>query len=167
MLLQDTYCRSFYCYTIIYIRKAVLAAVFATLLITNAVFAQTAPPATGQIAGPVTDETGKPMEYATISLLKAADSAIIKGAITNVAGKYIFERVQAGSYIIAATNMGYKKTYSAAVTLSAGGTVSVPALTMQPESRSLNAVTITAAKPLIERKPDRMVMNVENSVLAA
>ena len=38
---------------------------------------------------------------------------------------------------------------------------------MQPNSHSLNTVSITAAKPLIEHKIDRTVMNVENSVLAA
>jgi iron complex outermembrane receptor protein len=38
---------------------------------------------------------------------------------------------------------------------------------MQTGSTELKAVTITATKPLIERKIDRTVMNVENSVLAA
>src|SRR3954462_3563410 len=38
---------------------------------------------------------------------------------------------------------------------------------MQAGSRNLQTVTITSSKPLIERKLDRTVMNVENSVLAA
>lgn len=38
---------------------------------------------------------------------------------------------------------------------------------MLPGNHTLNTVTITGSKPLIEHKIDRTVMNVANSVLAA
>ena len=38
---------------------------------------------------------------------------------------------------------------------------------MQPNAHNLNTVNVTAAKPLIERKIDRTVVNVANSPLAA
>ena len=43
----------------------------------------------------------------------------------------------------------------------------MPLLKLKATSKELNTVNITATKPLIERLPDRLVMNVAGSVLAA
>ena len=64
--------------------------------------------------------------------------------------------------------MGYEKAVSEPFNVGNGSEdVNLPKITMKASSHSLNAVSITAAKPLIEHKTDRIVMNVENSVLAA
>lgn len=123
--------------------------------------------ATGTVAGTLTDEKGKPMDYATVSLLKSQDSSVVKGTLSNQNGAYTFDHIAAGSYIVKATVVGYQKAECAAFNLTAGSTFTVPALQMQPSNHTLNTVTITASKPLIEHKNDRVVMNVENSVLAA
>jgi iron complex outermembrane receptor protein len=123
---------------------------------------------TATVSGSLLNEQGKPMDYATVTLLRAKDSSVVKGTLTNDAGKYTIDHIAPGSYIVAATTVGYQKTCSAAFTVTSGqSTVTVPAIKMQLGSRSLQTVTITAAKPLIERKLDRTVMNIENSVLAA
>src|SRR5471030_1485254 len=69
--------------------------------------AQTTKPAT--ISGSLFDENGKPMDYATVSLLKAQDSTIVKGTLSSETGAYTFDHVNAGSYIIKATVVGYQK----------------------------------------------------------
>jgi iron complex outermembrane receptor protein len=168
MLLQDTYCHNFYTYIIYILRTApktllTLIAILSTIYIANA---QTIASGNGKITGSVVNETGKPAEFATISLLRAKDSSIVKGALANDAGLYNFDRVANGDYIIAATAMGYKKATGKVFTVSDASAVAVPALSMQPESRTLKTVTVTASKPLIERKIDRTVLNVENSILA-
>ncbi|HZY37092.1 MAG TPA: outer membrane beta-barrel family protein [Mucilaginibacter sp.] len=123
---------------------------------------------TGTVSGILKDETGKPMDYATVSLLKAQDSTVVKGTLSNETGAYTFDRIPTGTYIIKATEVGYSKTVSNAFTLVAGSlNVNVPVLKMQPASHSLSTVNVTAAKPLIEHKVDMTVMNVANSVLAA
>ena len=123
---------------------------------------------TGTVSGILNDETGKPMDYATVSLIKTQDSTVVKGTLSNETGAYSFDHIAPGTYIIKATEVGYSKAISNAFTLVAGSlTVNVPVLKMQQASRTLNAVNITASKPLIEHKVDRTVMNVENSVLAA
>jgi len=120
-----------------------------------------------KISGILTDEQGKPMDYATVSLLKAQDSTLIRGTLSNQAGAYTFDHINVGSYIIKATAVGYKPAIKA-LGVSAGlSNLVVPVLQMQPGSHQLNVVTVTAAKPLIEHKVDRTVMNVENSILAA
>ncbi|MFD2325862.1 outer membrane beta-barrel protein [Mucilaginibacter galii] len=129
--------------------------------------AQTTPAPAGKITGSVITEQGKPADYATVTLLRAKDSSIVKSSLTNEAGLYTIERVNNGIYIIKATIIGYNKTFSGPVTVEANTAVKVPVLQLLPATSSLKAVNITATKPLIERKIDRTVMNVENSVLAA
>jgi iron complex outermembrane receptor protein len=106
------------------------------------------------------------MDYATVSLLRGKDSSVVKSTLTNDAGKYQFDNIIAGRYIIKATTVGYQPTFSPVLEVQ-DDVISAPVIKMQQKSRNLQGVTITAAKPLIERKFDRTVMNVENSVLAA
>jgi len=136
---------------------------------TGIVQAQTAPaPApAGKITGSVITEQGKPADYATVTLLRAKDSSVVKSSLTNEAGLYTIERVNTGTYILKATIIGYNKTFSGPVSVAANATANVSVLKLMPAIASLKAVSITASKPLIERKIDRTVMNVENSVLAA
>jgi len=119
------------------------------------------------VSGSLLDEQGKPMMYATASLLNAQDSTIVKGAISNEQGVYSFDHIKQGRYIIKATNVGYQKAVSQPVTVASNGLITVPELKMQPNAHNLNTVNVTAAKPLIERKIDRTVVNVANSPLAA
>ncbi|GAA4324268.1 outer membrane beta-barrel family protein [Mucilaginibacter gynuensis] len=167
MLLQDTYCPK----NTLPIRLTISKVCFALLVffagITN-IYAQPNAATQGKISGKVLNETGKVVDYATVSLLKAQDSAVVKGTLSNEAGLYTFDNVKPGDYIIVATVVGYSKTASKAFSISAASpNVTVPALNMQSTSRTLKAVNVTASKPLVERKLDRTVMNVENSVLAA
>ena len=129
--------------------------------------AQTVQAPTGKINGSVVTEQGKPADYATVTLLRAKDSSVIKSSLTNEAGVYTVERVNTGTYIIKATLIGYNKTFSSPVAVTANQTVKLPVLQLTPATATLKAVSVTGTKPLIERKIDRTVMNVENSVLAA
>src|SRR6185503_14221284 len=149
--------------------KTIIIKIFLLLVIllpAHSLFAQNNN--TGTVSGILNDETGKPMDYATVSLMKAQDSTDVKGTLSNETGAYTFDHITAGTYIIKATEVGYSKAISNAFTLVAGSlNFNVPVLKMQQASHKLNAVNITASKPLIEHRVDRTVMNVENSVLAA
>jgi outer membrane receptor protein involved in Fe transport len=137
------------------------------ILSTGLAIAQNSTHATA-ISGQLVDENGKPMDFATVSLLKAQDSSIVKGTLSNEQGAYTFDHINSGTYIIKASVVGYTKAVSQVFTLPNGtANFTVPSLKLLPASKALNAVTITASKPLIEHKVDRVVMNVENSILAA
>jgi len=122
---------------------------------------------TSKITGTINDATAKPVEFATVSLLRATDSTIVKGALSDEKGTYFFDNVAKGSYFIKTTSVGYVNGLGKTFTADGTAQVAVPAITMAEAAKALNAVNITAAKPLIERKVDRTVMNVENSILAA
>jgi iron complex outermembrane receptor protein len=135
------------------------------LIAPAAVSAQGAKPTAG-ITGQLQNEQAKPMDYATVTLLRGKDSSVVKSTLTNDAGKYRFDNIIAGRYIIKATTVGYQPTFSTVLEVD-NEVINAPVIQLKQSSRNLQGVTITAAKPLIERKLDRTVMNVENSVLAA
>jgi len=131
-------------------------------------FAQTGNAGAAKVSGSLVNDQGKPLDYASVSIIKATDSTVVKGALSNDSGVYSFDKIPAGKYLVKATIVGYVKAVSKPFTVTEGSTkVEVPVLNMQPGNTTLKTVTVTATKPLIERKIDRTVMNVEGSVLAA
>ncbi len=149
--------------TITYIYHTLLLMLLATF--TATAFAQNAKPA-GTISGKLVNDQNAALDYATISLLRAKDSTVVKGTLTNDAGAYTFDNIKPGDYIIKATTVGYTAATSAGFTVTTEA-VTVPILKMHANVKALNTVAITSTRPLIERKIDRTVMNVENSVMAA
>lgn len=117
------------------------------------------------INGTVLDEQRKPIDYATVGLFKATDSSLVKTAMTTPEGKFNFPSVAAGSYYIKINMMGYQ-VYKGKSFLVSANTIALPEILLEANSKTLNTVSITATKPLLERKADKMVMNVENSSVA-
>ena len=137
-----------------------LLIILALLLSTLTIFAQ------GKISGKVIDASGTPLEFVTVTLHHAKDSALVKGALTDAYGKYEFEQVKNGSYHVVAAQVGLKKILSAPLSIL-DNTLTVNELKFVEEVKTLGAVTITAQKPFIEHQIDKTVVNVENSIVAA
>lgn len=151
--------------------KTTISTIYYTLLLVVAgftgAFAQVAPAGT-TITGKLVNEQNAPVDYANVSLLKTTDSTVVKGTLTNETGAYTFENVKPGNYIVKASNVGYAKTVTAPFKIEEGKEhFTAGDIKMSTASKTLSTVNITATKPLIERKIDRTVMNVENSILAA
>jgi hypothetical protein len=119
------------------------------------------------LTGSVEAENNKSIAYATISLMNAKDSSLVKTVITDSIGNYNFKSVATGNYFVRVSMMGYKEKTSSAFAVRANETIYVPALRLAVSRASLATVTVTAKKPFIERKIDKTVMNVENSAIAA
>jgi hypothetical protein len=70
--------------------------------------AQTNP--TGKVTGSIKDGgQQKVIDAASVSLLKAKDSSLVKIAITDKEGNFIIENVKEGSYLVLATSVGHSK----------------------------------------------------------
>jgi outer membrane receptor protein involved in Fe transport len=114
-----------------------------------------------KIQGMVKDEAGKGLASATVSLLKATDSSLVKMAVTEPAGKYEFSDIKDGRYIISVTNVGFAKAHSTVFSYGGGQTVEVPSITLTANAGNMSAVVVQARKPLVENKIDKMVVNVD------
>jgi len=110
----------------------------------------------------------QPAENATVELRNAKDSSLVKLAITDKAGTADFENIRFGTYIIKVTMINFATQYSNTFSLSAEQTsVQVPSITLQPVTTQLGTVTVTGRKPFIQKLSDRIVVNVENSIVSA
>ena len=142
--------------------KKVISALLIQSIILIHGFAQTSP---SSISGSVVDNKKKPVEAATISLMKAADSSVVKLSVSDKAGKFSFQNIPLGSYYINASAINYMKLSSNVFELNnISLTKDIDAIVLQRETKTLSTVTVTAKKPLIEQKIDRMVVNVDASV---
>jgi len=119
-----------------------------------------------KLNGQVVKADSKPVEFATVTLLKAKDSSLVKGAIADVNGRYEFENIKQGRYLVAAANVGMVKAYGKPFEVN-GQSVDLGSITLAADTRNLKEVNVTAKKPFIEQRADKMVVNVENSIVAA
>ena len=117
------------------------------------------------VNGTVLDEQRKPIDYATVGLFKSSDSSLVKTAMTTPEGKFSFPNIIAGTYYIKINMMGYQ-IYKGKSFVVATTAMNLPEILLVANSKTLNTVSIVATKPLLERKADKMVMNVENSAVA-
>lgn len=118
------------------------------------------------VRGKVTDNNNKAVAGANVVLLSARDSAMVKGTITASDGSYSLEKINPGTYRITGSFIGHKQFYSAEFSLSASeGSKDVP-VRLEELGVNLNEVVISAKKPLYEQKVDRLVINVQSSIVA-
>jgi len=120
----------------------------------------------GKITGSIKDGgQQKIIDAASVSLLRAKDSSLVKVAITDKEGNFIIENVKDGSYLVLATSVGHSKTYSKVFMISPEQSdANVGVLQLVPQDKSLAGVTVVSKKPFIERKADRTIVNVEASI---
>jgi hypothetical protein len=136
------------------------------LFISSFIMAQTT--GRGKITGKIMDEQQKPVEGATAELLRAKDSALVKVAISNKAGVIEFESIRFGSYIVRTTYVNHERSFSSVITLSADdNAITLADVSLKPAAKELQTVQVTGRKPFIQQMTDRIVVNVENSVINA
>jgi len=122
----------------------------------------------GKVSGLITDEAQKPIQSASVSLLRARDSALVKIAVTDKAGKYEFEKIAEGKFLLSVSSVGFQKKFGQSLEITSdNSTVIVEAIKLAPESKSIEGVTVVAKKPFIETKIDKTVVNVDASPTSA
>ncbi len=122
----------------------------------------------GSIKGRVADGGRQEIiDAATVSLFAAKDSSLIKVNLTDKKGNFVFDKVPFGKYFLLATSAGHYKTYSSVIEVKSEATVDVGELQLKEEAKSLKEITVIAKRPFIERKIDRTIVNVDQSITNA
>lgn len=118
------------------------------------------------IRGLITDSKGHGVEGATVLLLTAKDSSLVKGSVTSKSGTYAFEKVASGQYMINSSFTGLPDVYSQVFQIH-DSDVFLKSLPFPEPANHLSAITVTTRKPLFEQKIDRMVINVASTITNA
>ena len=123
--------------------------------------------ALGTLHGTLANSAGVTLEFATVTLHRTADSVVVKTEFSDRQGAFQLAAPAGRSYRLSVAQVGCGRYWSAPFTLPEGG-LSLPAITLVvSQAASLKEITVVARKPLYERLPDRTVVHVADSPLAA
>jgi len=120
------------------------------------------------IHGVIQDGNDKFLQFANVLLLKSVDSSLVKGMITDASGKYSFENIKIGKYLVTATFTGMSQVFTEVVEITTDKkSINAGTISLKNTDVRLKDVVVAVKKPMFEQKIDRMVINVKNSITNA
>ncbi|NNE26701.1 MAG: TonB-dependent receptor [Saprospiraceae bacterium] len=119
------------------------------------------------LSGYIKDASGNPVDFANVVLYNAADSALIKVEYSDDKGAFTFNQIDFGTYYFEIKFLGYKDYQSEVIELTSNDAHNLGVITLDTQEQTIEGVVVTAKKPLLEMKPDKVVLNVEGSINAS
>lgn len=120
-----------------------------------------------KISGRAIDQKHSTVPFATVTLKgEMGDSTVKKVVLTDVNGLFSMEKVQPGKFLLTISSIGYL-TLVQEINMGSRNEVKLGDVVLKEDQQQLSGVTIKGTRPLIQQKPDRTIMNVAGSVLAA
>ncbi|RYZ29061.1 MAG: carboxypeptidase regulatory-like domain-containing protein, partial [Sphingobacteriales bacterium] len=116
-----------------------------------------------QVSGIIRNAQQEPVTEAIVSLRSQQDSTVLMNAVPDSLGRYELRYTDAGALQLAVSAMGYR---TAVQVIPENSNVSTLDFVLEMLGKDLEAVEVSATKPLFERKPDRLIYNVSSSITA-
>lgn len=114
------------------------------------------------ISGKIIDSNASGIEYANVVLLNKSDSSFVKGTTTAEDGSFQMDAITNVEYILLSSMIGFTDVHSQSFNLT--NNFDIGSITLS-EDNTLTEVVIKDKKPLYAHKVDRMIINVENSIV--
>ena len=99
-------------------------------------------------------------------LLLTSDSTLIKRAVTDDTGEFIFGNVVPGHYQVSSSVVGYSRFLSQRISVEEKD-IMLPDIILEAAATELSEVLVKVKKPLIEQQTDRLVVNVQSSITSS
>lgn len=115
------------------------------------------------LSGSVKGSDGTPLSF--VSVVVEQKQQRLGFTATNELGQFRFTLIadSAAYFSLRFSLLGYKSVIK---TVAYPDTQSLTNIILEPEELTLGNITVTSNRPLVTRKPDRYIINVENSFLA-
>ena len=107
------------------------------------------------------DQTGKPVEYASVALLKSTDSSVVTGMLSKGNGDFDFRNIAPGKYILKIYFIGYE-TFFKPVTVRQSSDVGN--IRLKTTATALKGVEVVGEKPAFTMEIDKRVFNVDKNL---
>ena len=89
--------------------RRILTLVVSVFVLSTAIHAQSK---AGKVRGMVIDGNAKTIESSTVTLLRAKDSSVAKMGMADKNGRFEFENISEGKYLVSISAVGHQKGYS-------------------------------------------------------
>lgn len=120
---------------------------------------------TATVSGTVAESSSKAtIEFANIELLRAKDSSVVKGTVTDGKGKFSMEQVSYGNYLLRYSFIGYEKRYTPVIVNKEK--INLGQLLITPENAPMQNVTVISTKPMLNTSIDRKSYDVTKDIMA-
>jgi iron complex outermembrane receptor protein len=130
------------------------------------VFAALAQSKNADMQGYVKNIDNQPVLYASVTLLKAADTSVIKFAITNQTGLFKFADIAPGKYLIKVSCTGYSAKLTSVNFLSSS-IFNIVTIQLKRSNVDLAEIAVVENKNFVEVRPGKTTLNIHNSVFAS
>jgi iron complex outermembrane receptor protein len=118
------------------------------------------------ITGKVSNENLQPVEAATVILLNQKDSTVAGSTITGKKGIFQLANLTPGNYFLLIRAVGFVKYYTKPYALSSDQALAAEDIILKADTRQLKEVQVVSSKPEIETRPGKIILNIQNSILA-
>jgi|GEM_PF-1277897 len=118
--------------------------------------------AQGNVSGALRDERQTPVPFATIAVLAQRDSTPIRSTFSDERGAFTLKNIPYGHYLLLVTSEGFTPLHTQPFELTAA-TADLGTLVLAHSVKSMTGVIVRATKPVLEKRPDRFVMNMAAS----
>ncbi len=123
----------------------------------------------GGVRGKVVDaRSGENIEYANVALLRASDSTLVNGTVSESNGSFALTAPY-GRYVLRVTFMGYDAYYHSNVVVlnDRHRDVNVGKVPLRMNGTLMEAVEVTAERSMVEYQLDKRVINVDKNIVSS
>lgn len=118
------------------------------------------------ITGSIQDEQQTAIPAATILLLNPQDSSMVKGTITDDSGHFRFQSVNPGFYLLSISVIGFQNRVTSPFE-AGNGTMQMDPITLLQSVELMDAIAVSARRPMFEQELDRLIFNVQQNISSA
>lgn len=119
----------------------------------------------GVLYGKLLDaQSGKPVEYASVALLRVADSSLVTGMLSKTNGDFRFEGVPQGPYLLRINFIGYTTIFKSTAVTAKDIVHDLGNIKLKANVKSLAAVEVVGEKPAFTMAIDKRVFNVDKNL---
>jgi len=133
--------------------------------INGSILIERSPQTSYEIKGRIVDINHHPVALANVIIRKAQTDKIIQSTQTDTEGYFRLVAAEKGNYIITISEVSMDSS-SIALTLADLQTVQLPDIILRTATKQLKQVTISSKAPVLERKVDRLIYNLNNTISA-
>ncbi|MFH0990368.1 MAG: TonB-dependent receptor [bacterium] len=115
----------------------------------------------------INESTHLPIAFVNVMVQKNADSTLVKGVVTNKAGKFIVENIPNGDCFLRISFIGYReKRIPVPNVTPERSTVNLGTIVLKETTVNLDEVLVTGQKALFNNAIDRKVFNVDQDIMS-